>query len=333
MHEAKGAVRGKQMDKCALCGADSKAASLPNRHNFELYRCDNCGTFVLDQRLSTHLDGMDVEKKLRVSASIRERYLQFGRSVCVVPSEYAHVVIDGYDTLTLAAAEASFPRTVGERLDRALLNLSRTSRALGQSLTITGSDLFALDDIEFGYVLQSLREVGWLDLANRVTPKGWERVALLQSSAARSPTNPAFVAMWFGSDGKEETPAFMAALFDNATRPSIEKAGYRAERVDLVEHNDFIMDKVLGMIRVAPFVVADFTGNRGGVYLEAGFARGLGIPVIHTCRKSHFKDAHFDIRQINTITWEEPADLGEKLYHRIMGTLGPGPYRKDPAGP
>lgn len=78
------------------------------------------------------------------------------------------------------------------------------------------------------------------------------------------------------------------------------------------------------MIRVAPFVVADFTGNRGGVYFEAGFARGLNIPVIHTCRKSRFDAAHFDIQQINTIVWEQPEELDEMLLHRIRGTLGEG---------
>ncbi len=33
------------------------------------------------------------------------------------------------------------------------------------------------------------------------------------------------------------------------------------------------------------FMIADFTGHRGGVYFEAGFAHGLGIPVIWTCRE------------------------------------------------
>jgi len=133
--------------------------------------------------------------------------------------------------------------------------------------------------------------------------------------------------MWFGSGDVDRTSE-MADLYENSIRPAVNDAGYHERRVDGEEYNDFIMDKVLGLIRLAPFVIADFTGNRGGVYLEAGFARGLGIPVIHTCNSDDFKKAHFDIQQINTIKWKESGDLREKLHHRIMATLGPGPYKK-----
>ena len=42
-----------------------------------------------------------------------------------------------------------------------------------------------------------------------------------------------------------------------------------------------------GRPRHGGLVVADFTGHRGGVYFEAGFARGLGIPVVWTCHKEY----------------------------------------------
>ena len=75
------------------------------------------------------------------------------------------------------------------------------------------------------------------------------------------------------------------------------------------------------MIRAAPFVVADFTGNRNGVYFEAGYARAIGNTVIHTCRTKHFAKAHFDIKQINTLTWDEPEDLFKKLVKRLKQEL------------
>ncbi len=64
--------------------------------------------------------------------------------------------------------------------------------------------------------------------------------------------------------------------------------------------------------------VAHFTGNRGGVYFEAGFALGLGIPVIWTCHKDRISDLHFDTRQYNHIDWKDVIDLRERLYNRIM---------------
>ena len=37
-------------------------------------------------------------------------------------------------------------------------------------------------------------------------------------------------------------------------------------------------------------MVCDLTGYRGGVYFEAGFAYGLGLEVIYTCRKDWTKE-------------------------------------------
>ena len=73
--------------------------------------------------------------------------------------------------------------------------------------------------------------------------------------------------------------------------------------------------------------MADFTGQRGGVYFEAGFAMGLGIPVIWTCRDTDINDLHFDTRQYNHIPWANPKELRVRLQNRIEATI-PGRARK-----
>ncbi len=220
-----------------------------------------------------------------------------------------------------------------------MCNLGRETSKIGQQCYLGDRDrsncrwlrmLFAEAEYDANFCLEALKERGWLrdcpeEKGVVVTPAGWARIEGIETIRS-SPERPAFVAMWFGHDKRSETTAFMSDVFENHIKPAIKTAGYKCERVDLVPHNDFIMDKVLGMIRVAPFVVADFTGNRNGVYFEAAFARGLGTTVIHTCQKKHFKKAHFDIKQVNTIEWDTPEELAEKLHHRIVGTLGPGPY-------
>ena len=83
------------------------------------------------------------------------------------------------------------------------------------------------------------------------------------------------------------------------------------------------------MIRRSRFVVADFTGQRGGVYFEAGYALGLGLRVIWLCRDGELKDVHFDTRQYNFLVWKagEYADLAKRLQNRIEATLGRGPIK------
>lgn len=68
-------------------------------------------------------------------------------------------------------------------------------------------------------------------------------------------------------------------------------------------------------------LIADFTKQRGGVYFEAGFAMGLGIPVIWSCRSDDINNLHFDTRQYNHIVWNDYSDLRTKLVNRIKATV------------
>ena len=126
-----------------------------------------------------------------------------------------------------------------------------------------------------------------------------------------------FIAMWF-DDSMEE-------VYKNALFPAIRRAGYQPHRVDKREHADRIDDEIMAQIRRSKFVVADFTGHRGGVYWEAGFAKGLEREVFLTCRKDDIEDLHFDIRQYNCIDWETPEELTDRLQKRIEAVLGRGP--------
>ena len=83
-------------------------------------------------------------------------------------------------------------------------------------------------------------------------------------------------------------------------------------------------------IRRSRFVVADYTGQRNGVYFEAGFALGLGVDLIPTCRSDEVANLHFDIKHLNTLTWKSPAELAEGLNGRIRAVIGAGPDAPDP---
>ena len=104
--------------------------------------------------------------------------------------------------------------------------------------------------------------------------------------------------------------------------PALLACGYTPLRVDSVQHNGKIDDRIIAEIRKSGPLVADFTGHRGGVYFEAGFGLGLRHPGdFEMCRDDDIGHAHFDTRQYNHITWTTPADLEEKLRARIEATL------------
>ena len=123
--------------------------------------------------------------------------------------------------------------------------------------------------------------------------------------------------MWF-DDSMDEA-------FEKGIEPAITEAGFRPLRVDRKEHVNKIDDEIIAELRRSRFLVADFThgedGARGGVYYEAGFAHGLNLPVIFTCRKDMMKKLHFDTNHYNHIEWTTPADLREKLKNRILAVI------------
>lgn len=108
-------------------------------------------------------------------------------------------------------------------------------------------------------------------------------------------------------------------------------------RIDRSEHNNKIDDEIIAEIRRAQFVVADFScgadGARGGVYFEAGFAAGLGKPVVYSVRKADLGKLHFDTRQINHIDWNDSTDLLTRLTNRIEATIGRRIWGAPPRSP
>jgi hypothetical protein len=156
----------------------------------------------------------------------------------------------------------------------------------------------------------------------RPTARGWQELDNLSRPRTDSPQ--AFVAMWFNELTSE--------AYSDGIEPALSATGYKAIRIDKKEHNNKIDDEILAEIRRSRFLIADFTCEpknvRGGVYYEAGFAQGLGIPVIWTCRDTSLADLHFDTRQYSHIVWKSPAELFVQLRNRIGATIGDGPLGK-----
>ena len=115
--------------------------------------------------------------------------------------------------------------------------------------------------------------------------------------------------MWFDKS--------MDSVLDNAIYLAVEEAGYEPIRIDRVEHIDKVDDKIIAEIRSSKFLIADLTGHRNGVYFEAGFACGRGIPVIWCVREDYLKKAHFDVRQFNLIQAVEKIIFFSDLLHGL----------------
>lgn len=222
---------------------------------------------------------------------------------------------------------------VHERADRLLKAISSELMYLGFEVWAgeqnLGWKLLAhsecINHTELDFLLEYLCSQSWLkSIGSRkyvITVQGHARLAELQSRNASS--DQAFIAMWFDTTMKQ--------AYQKGIKLGVEDAGYKPVRIDNKEHSNKIDDEIIAEIKRSRFLAADFTqgdqGARGGVYYEAGFAHGMNIPVIFSCRQDMIEHVHFDTRQYNHIDWNEPSDLRRDLSKRISAVIGDGPNK------
>lgn len=287
----------------------------------------------------------------KLDSSERARLTSF-----LVEQRRRGVAVPRITTDEVRNAKESTPLPVPERAEQLLQFLANRSSSIGAVLEIFsldmmrgyGSDDFEVTqlamawsesttDEELEFLADYLAAQGWITKSRQIAPylityglylcrvevQGYSRIA---EGRENPDSSQCFVAMWFDDS--------MNDVYEKGFRAAIEAAGYTPLRID--QKPDLIGkidDEIIAEIRRSRFVVADFThgetGARGGVYYEAGFAHGLGLPVIFTCRKDKIDEAHFDTRQFYHILWEQEniEDLRKQLTDRILAAIGQGPNR------
>lgn len=132
--------------------------------------------------------------------------------------------------------------------------------------------------------------------------------------------NQIFVAMMF-SDVTD-------SAYENVYKPVVQSLNYSAMRIDEKQFNGSIIGEITTEITDSLALIADLTGNRGGVYYEAGVARGLQlcnhpIKLIFTCSRAFFdgEKVHFDVQGDNIILYSDENDLKNKLTDRLQAVL------------
>jgi hypothetical protein len=291
---------------CPIC-KDRKVnpQPIPSEDSFKV-SCHVCGDYKITRTAKNIAEGrtqLELEKLIYL---IRDRH-EFG----------SNIELD-INILSNFPNSFNYNADYFSVLDRLLLFIAKKQGRPSREANIAPSDhpvIFSLNSSELNYYLAEASKLSFIENHGgtdySLTQHGWKRVLDLKQNQKIS--NQAFIAMWFGKQVK--------TAWTDGIQPALEALGYDPLRIDMKEHNEKIDDQIIAEIRKSGLLIADFTGHREGVYFEAGFAMGLGIPVIWTCRKDHIDDVHFDTRQYNHIVWETPEDLKEKLTYRIEATI------------
>lgn len=291
---------------CFICNRHAKSRTPIEHHTLKSIDCDCCGRYIIPWNASVSPRSTPPEELYILSSAVRYN------------SERGKIVRIEMDNESEIISSFPRPRNIFDQIDLCLDYLALPAYAFNGA-PILGNISYAPwfvaeSESEYDYLCELLVEMGYCGQGGptkQLTAMGWTRVLTIREGHSESAQ--IFVAMWFA-------PEMNDAWAVGIEQPLL-SLNFKPLRVDRKEHNDMIDDQIIAEIRASTAVIADFTGDRAGAYFEAGFARGLGKPVIWTCRKDWHSKLHFDTRQFNHIIWESPEELAFKLANRVRATL------------
>ncbi len=208
------------------------------------------------------------------------------------------------------AQTANMVRYIGDEV-------SRSGNAIGQFPDNFHAIIGALNRKSAVRLAKELeeRKILTTDLTGHPSPEfinvslsldGWERYEAEKRGEFKG--NSGFMAMKFNDP---ELDPFVKDVVKPAVKEGI---GY-----DLVDMNDVgragVIDNIMRTrIRDSAFVIVDLTHDNSGAYWEAGYAEGLGKPVLYICEKAKFdkEGTHFDTNHCTTVLWSRDDDEGFK---------------------
>lgn len=308
--------------QCPICKYDlAQPGLIPDDTKRLRYHCQNCGDFELSmeaQMNSIPALKEDLHKAALLSHAIRKRHKK---------GEWVFLFTE---TIGQILKNTQLP-TPAEQADNLILWLGDNSIDPGRTQSISPQThqaiMGAISLKNVNYIVGSLIEQKLVEGEHQrdrqpsnifLSFLGWKRYGELKRSISDS--RKSFMAMQYGNPELDE-------IVKKYFRPAVKQTGF-----DLVLMNDperqeaGLMDNRMRVeIRTSRFLIADLTDGNQGAYWEAGFAEGLGKPVIYTCSEEIFakKKTHFDTEHHFTIRWDlnDPSKATEELKATIRASL------------
>jgi hypothetical protein len=150
----------------------------------------------------------------------------------------------------------------------------------------------------------------------RLTLTGWS--VYEDERSGKTAGSYGFLALEFGN-------AALDAFINEHVKPAAKGLGF-----DLQDMRDRaragVIDNLMRIdIRDSAFVIAELSHDNNGAYWEAGYAEGLGKPVLYICEKSKFEavKTHFDTSHSTTVLWDtnDPDSFKEEFIATLRRSL------------
>lgn len=327
-------------EKCFLCTTEAKILTSDDNTDNRIVKCSICGDYIISKDAIVAMHPNQPNKHILSGLSRRSN----------IKETKLFISSENFEELINSTPVPSDPI---EMINLILLYMYQNAKSLAQPIELLPSDypiVYAKNAEDFTYLLNRAIELELIKSISRNNYRleidGWRKVLELKQ---RNPdSNYVFIAMWFNDK---------TLKLRDVIKNAVLTAGYEPIIADEYDYTGNIMDFVLSSIKQCKFVIADFTcipeqiidksvkgGVRGGVYYEAGYAKGIGLQVIHLCKNDEESKLrlHFDIAQDNTLFWEDEdveinkirdmrerqsenkVYLSERLHDRILVIFGKG---------
>lgn len=242
------------------------------------------------------------------------------RDMLHLVSAYIRELTDCDEKVTLTANDLesianspNIPVTIEDKGNRLLQHLYRHSEGPGepviiQPLSNSYNLTYSPNLQELVYIIDKLINEQLLireGMTFKLTKKGWSEAV---ASARGKRIKPCFVLI---SDVEDFRTEWLERIF-----PKIEQCGYQPRLLTLTKTQNSEQYS-LELIADSKLIIADLTGQSPEVYFAAGYALGLGIPVIWTVNSSNADKLFVCTKDIRPIVWDSAEELEVILQQRL----------------
>jgi len=306
-------------ERCPVCGTTVFHANMmPDR---PLYNCEcaRCGRYGITSTLTSVLKARTLSSKVAAVASHAIRKMQAPGSPPVLDTAVWERLVDRPILPSPAVQTENLILELGDVVEGPGKNVIIGQEDQTKWVAIVGAlDGEALRFIIDGAVEERLIKSTPIIRAFSLTLSftGWQEYERLKKG--KSTSKKAFMAMAYANES-------LNIIFRDQFKPAAREAGFRLARLDEQPKAGLIDNHLRVEIRSSRFLVVDLSDENPGAYWEAGYAEGLGKPVIYTCARSMWQErgTHFDTSHSHTILWDLATPLQAKrdLVATIRATL------------
>ncbi len=303
------------MSLCPVClNLHHSGAQLLRGEDATRVICPTCGEFIItDEALEDHLSRDDWSELKRAALS---HLLRTGRDLPRFRStKRSYLDWDIIKGLEQDKLVLPIPTQQARNLLREIGNLQiATGKAAEPDSQSSYAIIGALNPDEVSSIAQELKREGLLALRPdrplpgqgfieaKLTLSGWREWEAMQQGARSDGSG--FLAMQFGD---ERVDQFVRTHIEGTVAREIGVPIRRVDSPDISRAG--VIDNIMrDAISDSAFVLVELSHGIRGAYWEAGFAEGLGKPVIYFCERAKWDSddkPHFDVNHCTTVMWDD----------------------------